>query len=210
MVSVNKGGFLKFRSSSLSDVTALTVCMRAVSESWMISDRLELSFESGWFRNIWIGANMGYYEGYQLQVGNDAVDFTKRSLVPVGEVQTPWRSRCFTWDSGTGMAQLWFDGMMSVRKGLARGTMFTGHLQLALPLFEGQLTELYVWNRVLDARQLFQYLHNKVVSERGAILDWRQIEFSTGGYVLMEPAFRNPASKDQKGKKRHRGKKERN
>lgn len=64
-----------------------------------------------------------FYFTPDQQVAGYQETFNFYSMVPVQEVHSLWKSRCLTWDSSSGMAQLWFDGRMSVRKGLGRGTV---------------------------------------------------------------------------------------
>ncbi|KAF5880232.1 serum amyloid P-component-like, partial [Clarias magur] len=119
MFSVMPGAAVRFRSVALPEVTAITLCLRGLTDKrWMIDDRLQLMFGK---RNAFYITASSPFE-YQLQVAESYVTFDVNSMVPVQEVRSAWKSRCVTWDSDSGMAQLWFDGRMSVRKGVSRGT----------------------------------------------------------------------------------------
>ncbi|KAI4875963.1 hypothetical protein NFI96_004546 [Prochilodus magdalenae] len=117
MFSVVSGGEVRFRSGALTNITGLTVCMRVLLEKSYYS--VQLSFENTTDAVSYTGpTSTGYY--HYLQVKGEPVRFEKFSL-GIYRMFWPWRNRCFTWESSTGMAQLWFDGTMSIRKGVARG-----------------------------------------------------------------------------------------
>ncbi|MCJ8750293.1 hypothetical protein PDJAM_G00260980 [Pangasius djambal] len=187
MFSVMPSAVISFRSVTLSNVTGLTLCLRAVTEKrWLIEDQLSLTFE----KNIAVYFSNSYSTNdYNLQVAGSYVMFNMISMVPVQGVRSLWKSRCLTWDSSSGMAQLWFDGMMSVRKGLSRGTVFSGQPELTMYQFEGQVSDVYLWDSVLSVRELHRYLYHHSVPSRGSVLDWKQMEFRSSGYVVLEPAY---------------------
>ncbi|XP_053500337.1 serum amyloid P-component [Ictalurus furcatus] len=188
MFSVMPGAVVRFRSVALSNVTGITLCLRAVTEKkWMIDDYLSLMFGKNPAVSIMRNYNSDYL--YKLQVAGYQETFNIYSMVPVQEVHSLWKSRCLTWDSSSGMAQLWFDGRMSVRKGLSRGTVFSGQAELTMTEFEGQVSDVYMWNSVLSVRELNRYLHGHSVLSRGHVLAWTQMEFSASGYVVLQPAY---------------------
>ncbi|XP_049319178.1 uncharacterized protein LOC103037426 isoform X2 [Astyanax mexicanus] len=106
----------------------------------------------------------------------------------------PWKNRCFTWESSSGMAQLWLDGTMSVRKGVARGQVFSGQVELSLYQFEGQLSDVYVWDRALSVQELFNFLYYNYNFPPSSILNWQWIQYSTSGYTVLEPKLVRPSS----------------
>ncbi|XP_053096498.1 serum amyloid P-component-like isoform X2 [Pangasianodon hypophthalmus] len=180
MFSVMPNAVVSFRSVTLSNVTGLTLCLRAVTEQkWLMEDGLSLTFDKNVAVNI--GDFNTAYE-YKLQ-------FNRFSMVLAQGVRSLWKSSCLTWDSSSGMAQLWFDGKMSARKGLSRGTVFSGQPELTMYQFEGQVSDVYLWDSVLSVRELHRYLYHHSVPSRGSILDWKQMEFRSSGYVVLEPAY---------------------
>ncbi|XP_062872066.1 uncharacterized protein LOC134333830 [Trichomycterus rosablanca] len=190
MFSVMSAGSVRFRSAPFPNITALTVCLRGMTEqNWMINDGLSLTFQGSSYDVVTLGDY--YSDQYHLQIGGDQVLFNSYSMVSVYGQRLPWKSRCFTWDSSSGMAQLWFDGKMSVRKGVGRGTVFSGQVELSLLEFTGQVSDIYVWDSALDDKHLYYYLVHNYISSRGLILDWRKIEYSTRGYVVLEPGYTN-------------------
>ncbi|KAM9444712.1 serum amyloid P-component-like [Clarias gariepinus] len=210
MFSVMPGAAVRFHSAVLPEVTGITLCLRGLTDKkWMIDDRLQLMF--GERNAFYITASSS--SEYQLQVAGSYpyVTFNVNSMVAVREVSSVWKSRCVTWDSDSGMAQLWFDGRMSVRKGVSRGAVFSGQAELSLHQFEGQLSDVYLWDSVLSTRELYRYLYQLSVPWGGKVLDWTQMEFITSGYVVLEPAYSSrflagPAkrNKQKRMKKRQR------
>ncbi|XP_060793843.1 serum amyloid P-component-like [Neoarius graeffei] len=184
MFSIMPNSVVRFRSAALSNVTGITLCLRALTEKNGFSDNTLL---------LTFGENAAvcirdYSVYYQLQVAGSFTNFYIRSMVPVQTSASLWRSRCLTWDSSSGMAQLWTDGMMSIRKGLSRGTVFSGKAELIFQI-EGQVSNIYMWDSVLSIRQLHKYLYHHSVPSQGSVLDWTQMEFSASGYVVLEPAY---------------------
>ncbi|KAF4078366.1 hypothetical protein AMELA_G00198420 [Ameiurus melas] len=154
---------------SLSNITGTMLCLRAVTETkWMIDDNLSLTFG----KNPAVSIPRNYDSNY---------------LYKLQEVHSLWKSHCLTWDSSSGMAQLWFDGRMSVRKGLSRGTVFLGQAELTMTEFE--VSDVYVWDSVLSVRDLNRYLHGHLVLSQGHVLAWTQMEFRASGYVVLQPAY---------------------
>ncbi|XP_036447169.1 serum amyloid P-component-like [Colossoma macropomum] len=186
MFSVMSGGEVRFRSDAPSNVTGLTVCMRVLIEK--LYYRVQLTFGNSTDGVSYTGPG-SIDPHYFLHVKSHTVSFRVFSMLPAHEQLWPWRNRCFTWDSSSGMAQLWFDGRMSIRKGVSRGQVFSGQVELSLSDFEGQLCDVYVWNSVLPFRDLYNFLsYNKSIPYSG-VLDWNQMQYSTSGYTLLEPTY---------------------
>ncbi|XP_066514471.1 C-reactive protein-like [Hoplias malabaricus] len=192
MFSVMNAAEVRFRSDVLSNVTGLTVCLRILTEN---EYQLQLTFENGTYEV----SSSKYSDDYYLDIYGRRVNFNMYRMVPQVFPQVwPWKNRCFTWDSNSGMAQLWYDSRLSVRKGLARGQVFSGQAELKLYRFEGQVTDVYIWDSALSVRDLYFYLSTRNRFPGGNILDWRQIEYISTGYVLLEPSLYNVFDKTTK------------
>ncbi|KAI4875965.1 hypothetical protein NFI96_022098 [Prochilodus magdalenae] len=187
MFSVMSGGEVRFRSDSnttLSNITGLTVCMRVLFEEDKYN--LQLTFRNSTYGVSYTGPySTGSY--YYLYVSGESVRFNKFSMTPSRQQLWPWNNRCFTWESSTGMTQLWFDEKMSIRKGVARGQVFSGEVELSLSRFDGQVTDVYVWDSVVACGDLSNFLSYTYSVPPGSILDWGQIQYSTSGYAVLEP-----------------------
>lgn len=83
--------------------------------------------------------------------------------------------------------------------------MFSGEAELTFQ-FEGQVSDIYMWDSVLSTRQLHRYLYHHSVPSRGSVLDWTQMEFRASGYVVLEPAYprRLPAGPAKRNKQKRK------
>uniref|UniRef100_F6PVZ6 Pentraxin family member n=1 Tax=Ornithorhynchus anatinus TaxID=9258 RepID=F6PVZ6_ORNAN len=102
---------------------------------------------------------------------------------------------CATWESATGIAELWVDGKRLVRKGLragykvgAGGQMILGQEQDSFggdfkldQSFVGEIGDLCLWDRVLSEFELFDPDHC------GNLLNWESLSFENRGYVVIKP-----------------------
>uniref|UniRef100_A0A8B9J9K1 Pentraxin (PTX) domain-containing protein n=1 Tax=Astyanax mexicanus TaxID=7994 RepID=A0A8B9J9K1_ASTMX len=188
MFSVMNGGNVRFRSDNPSNFTGLTVCLRVLTEQQHYSVQLNFKNQTNFVR-------LDVYDvNYVLYVSDSSVRFEKSLMV----LRWPWKNRCFTWESSSGMAQLWLDGTMSVRKGVARGqvmtSVFSGQVELSLYQFEGQLSDVYVWDRALSVQELFNFLYYNYNFPPSSILNWQWIQYSTSGYTVLEPKLVRPSS----------------
>ncbi|KAL7863865.1 hypothetical protein AOLI_G00152850 [Acnodon oligacanthus] len=189
MFSVMSGGEVRFRSDAPSNVTGLTVCMRVLIEK--LYYRVQLTFGNSTDGVSYTGP-FSTVPLHYLRVEGDTVSFEKFSMTLSFEQQWPWRNRCFTWESSSGMAQLWFDSTMSIRKGVGRGQVFFGQAELTISGFEGQVSDVYVWGSALSVKHLYCYLALGHSFPPGSVLDWRSVQYSTSGYALLEPTYVRP------------------
>uniref|UniRef100_A0A3B1ISK6 Pentraxin (PTX) domain-containing protein n=1 Tax=Astyanax mexicanus TaxID=7994 RepID=A0A3B1ISK6_ASTMX len=185
MFSVMNGGNVRFHSDNPSNFTGLTVCLRVLTEQ-TFSIQLNFINQTHFVR---LDDNVLYVNGC-------SVSFYPFFMVPVYQEHWPWKNRCLTWESSTGMAQLWSDGKMSVRKGIMFSVMNGGNVfssldELPFYDFRGQLSDVHVWDRVLNSNDLNWFLSYNYNFPSGNILDWKRIEYSTSGYTVLEPIFDN-------------------
>ncbi|XP_022533218.2 serum amyloid P-component isoform X1 [Astyanax mexicanus] len=195
MFSVMNGGNVRFHSDNPSNFTGLTVCLRVLTEQ-TFSIQLNFINQTHFVR---LDDNILYVNGR-------SVSFYRFFMVPVYQEHWPWKNRCLTWESSTGMAQLWSDGKMSVRKGIARGQVFSDLDELLFDQFVGQVSDIYVWDRALGPQDLYNFLYYHYYLPSGNILDWHQIQYNTSGYAVLEPTFVKPYSvKSTRQKKQKKG-----
>ncbi|KAM3613841.1 uncharacterized protein V6R79_005857 [Siganus canaliculatus] len=108
-----------------------------------------------------------------------------------------WHSLCVTWDSNTGLLQLWFNGNPSVRK-LAAGpaisgpTIILGQDQDSVgggfdtdQSFVGMLTDVHMWNYILSACEIQRYVDSLNFTP-GNVLNWKALDHVTTGDVVEE------------------------
>lgn len=109
-----------------------------------------------------------------------------------------WQSVCSTWDSTSGLLQLWINGKPSSRK-FAHSSNISGPFIIVLgqeqdshgggfdinQSFVGMMTDVYMWDYVLTPCQIQSYSQH-LGAPPGNILNWNSIEFQTIGRVLIE------------------------
>ncbi|KAL0965278.1 hypothetical protein UPYG_G00279190 [Umbra pygmaea] len=108
------------------------------------------------------------------------------SYTPVSSVKgiRPWTSLCVTWERMTGVAQVWRGGSVSIRKRLI-GQVVAGPPVLSMYSFEGQVTDVEVWDHVLSQTTIMDYMSGYVYNS-GNLLTWSNAIYSTTGNVLLE------------------------
>ncbi|XP_026572125.1 mucosal pentraxin-like [Pseudonaja textilis] len=135
-------------------------------------------------------------EEYHTCVGGECAVFTMPKLTARSTVS--WESICMTWDSATGILQLWLNGQRLPRKGVAKGYEVKVDLVVMLgqeqdsyggtfdadQCFVGEIAEVYLWDNVLPAEQIRNIQQHTTPAP---LVAWTSLKFEIQGYVLMEP-----------------------
>ncbi|XP_069505731.1 C-reactive protein-like [Ambystoma mexicanum] len=130
-----------------------------------------------------------------------AIDVDGKEMVFTATLNTPERRHiCSTWDSSSGVTQLWINGKPLVRKVMKRGATIQTPLNVIIgqehdsfggsfdknQSFEGEISDVHMWDHVLlpaDIQQVF--LNNKHLN--GNVISWRDLPFEINGDVLIVP-----------------------
>uniref|UniRef100_A0A8C9XYF3 Pentraxin family member n=1 Tax=Sander lucioperca TaxID=283035 RepID=A0A8C9XYF3_SANLU len=110
-----------------------------------------------------------------------------------------WQSICSTWDSVSGLGQLWLDGKPSSRKFISSGSNISGPIIIVLgqeqdthgggfdikQSFVGMMSDVHLWDHILSPCEIQNYMHHLNFAP-GNVLNWRALEFQTTGRVLIE------------------------
>ncbi|XP_041735502.1 serum amyloid P-component [Coregonus clupeaformis] len=130
-----------------------------------------------------------------LNVRNVASTFTG---LP-GE-QNMWMSLCGSWDSVTGLSQVWLNGKPSARKmGYSAGNVLNGKPIIILgqeqdayggnfdkgQAFIGHLSDVHMWNYVLSPCEIQRFTSDLNFTP-GNVLNWRSLEYTIDGLVVLE------------------------
>lgn len=99
----------------------------------------------------------------------------------------PWTSVCVVLDSFRNVVQVFQGGSMSVRKILPSRMVWSGEPVLQIPGFDGQVTDLEVWDYPLQYRQVFSFMQNYGTS--GTVLTWSNIAYRPRGKILVEDTY---------------------
>ncbi|XP_053225352.1 serum amyloid P-component-like [Podarcis raffonei] len=136
---------------------------------------------------------------YNFYVGGTSVTFS----VPERMTSGPqWEHICMSWESATGLVEFWLDGQplprMGMKKGYSIGT--GGSLLLAQDQdsvgggfdinqsFTGELTDVYMWDRVLTPDEVLLIRNGGTLSK--CILNWRSLSYQMKGYVVVKPSLK--------------------
>lgn len=125
MISKMSKGVITLKgSSSHPDIDAITTCLRVFTDP---RDRGNIAMFTLKIGYAVITLMKPRFSEHMLRVYDESINLYPVSLEPSFGKVLPWTSLCMMWDSDTGMAQLWKDGMMSTRKGIARKRVRHAH-----------------------------------------------------------------------------------
>ncbi|XP_062320579.1 C-reactive protein-like isoform X2 [Osmerus eperlanus] len=177
--------------STQTSINTTTVCLRFFTDSCGSSSLFSLaSPEQANSLLLWRDEPNVYY----VLVNNQALRFPglKSEL-------NQWNSICATWETTTGLAQVWLNSKPSPRKSVSPGYRIDGVPSIVLgqeqdsyggsfdaaESFVGSLTDVYMWNSVLSPKEI-QYYMTGVVVRPGNVVDWRHIVFNRTDAVVEE------------------------
>ncbi|XP_033983396.1 C-reactive protein-like [Trematomus bernacchii] len=108
-----------------------------------------------------------------------------------------WHSICSTWDSVTGVAQLWLDNKPFIRK-------YVGGARIRNPViiigqeqdshgggfdktqsFVGMISDVHMWDYTFSACEIQEYMLDRNLTP-GNVLNWKALDYRTYGRVLTE------------------------
>ncbi|XP_058503911.1 C-reactive protein-like [Solea solea] len=110
-----------------------------------------------------------------------------------------WHSICTTWDSASGIVQLWFNGQPSIRKFLSSGSTISGTPIIILGQEQdshgggfdanqslvGMMMDVHMWNYVLSSCEIQKYVDELNFSP-GNVINWSALEYQIFDKVLVE------------------------
>ncbi|XP_068613183.1 serum amyloid P-component-like [Brachionichthys hirsutus] len=110
-----------------------------------------------------------------------------------------WHSICTTWDSSTGLMQMWFNGQSLIRKYTSSGSVIRGSSIIVLgqeqdshgggfdmkQCFVGMMSDVHMWNYVLSPCEIHNYMDDRSFVP-GNALNWKALDFQITGRVLIE------------------------
>ncbi|KAJ8284404.1 hypothetical protein COCON_G00032540 [Conger conger] len=169
--------------------SALTLCLRSFPENGIAKTLFSLATPSKDNAFLLYQAEKG---GYRVHINNLVHDFL---LMP--DNQNEWNSVCWTWDSKTGLTQVWVNGRRKRVKiesePIASPSIILGQEQDsyggrfdANQCFVGDLSDVHMWNYVLDSCAIQDYM-NAFTFTPGNVLNWKALNYNVNGEVLVEP-----------------------
>lgn len=135
---------------------------------------------------------------YHLYVGDEFIDFFFLENLDSKPI---WEHVCMSWESATGLVEFWLDGVRWPRYGMMKGYSVSAEASIVLgqdqdvlgggfepsQSFVGELTDVYMWDRVLSPKEVSRVRNGTLVS--GYLINWRSLNFDIGDYVLVKPAL---------------------
>ncbi|PIO34338.1 hypothetical protein AB205_0108440, partial [Aquarana catesbeiana] len=111
-----------------------------------------------------------------------------------------WRHICVTWDSNTGVVQLWVNGKLYPRRVSMKGSSIAAETSIVLGQEQdsfggrfnekqslvGELSDVHIWDYVLTPEDI-----KKVISgeHNGNVINWLSLYYEIKGEVLVQPKF---------------------
>ncbi|XP_023372176.1 mucosal pentraxin-like [Otolemur garnettii] len=126
---------------------------------------------------------------YELYIGNSWVTFNAPPS-PYSPVHV-----CTSWESASGIAELWVNGKLLGRKGVRKGytvgldakiilgqeqDSFGGKFDIAQSLV-GEIWDVTLWDHVLPLKDMCDSCYS------GNILNWQDLTYEENGYVVTKP-----------------------
>ncbi|XP_053330377.1 C-reactive protein-like [Spea bombifrons] len=109
-----------------------------------------------------------------------------------------WKHTCVSWDSGTGVIELWVNGKLYPRKVSNKG--FTIPVPYSIILgqeqdsfgggfdakqsFVGEISDVHMWDYVLTPEDIRKVLSNE---KSGNVISWNSLQYERKGGVLLQP-----------------------
>ncbi|XP_070691437.1 C-reactive protein-like [Pempheris klunzingeri] len=179
------------------DFSAVTVCHRSFTD--LKRDHILFSLatpsNSNGFLIFWDYTN----QEMEPHIKNVKSEFGGLDYKP-----NTWHSICTTWDSESGLVQLWFDGQPSIRKFSSSGSNISGTTIIILgqeqdshgggfdtkQSFVGMMSDVHMWDYILSPCEIQSY-NDYLNFSPGNVLNWRALEFQIIDKVLIEDKLMN-------------------
>ncbi|XP_078143315.1 C-reactive protein-like isoform X1 [Centroberyx gerrardi] len=178
--------------TSRSEFSAVTVCLRSFTDLNRAHILFSLATPSA--ANDFLIFKKTAANEIQLSVRNSDVDVGGQEY----KLNT-WHSVCATWDSQSGLVQLWLDGKPSAKKFISSGSNIKGKPIIILgqeqdsyggrfdinQCFIGMISDVHMWDYALSSCEIQRYVDDLNFTP-GNVLNWRALQFQITGRVLLE------------------------
>ncbi|XP_060110898.1 C-reactive protein-like [Heteronotia binoei] len=135
---------------------------------------------------------------YKFHLGSHEVIFTVPEALNTNSVE---KHVCVSWESATGLAELWVNGQSLGRKNLVKGhsirpggSIVLGQDQDSVggsfdiqQSFVGEILGVYMWDRVLSPDQVGPALYNTNLPS--SVINWKSLSYKIEGDVFVKPAL---------------------
>ncbi|KAM7383549.1 hypothetical protein PAMP_003190 [Pampus punctatissimus] len=180
-------------NTTRENFSAVTVCQRSFTD--LTRDHTLFSMATPSAANDFLIFMEYKTDELEIHIKNrKAAEFRGRDYKP-----NMWHSICSTWDSVSGLVQLWFDGQPSIRKFVISGSNISGPSIIMLgqeqdshgggfdinQSFVGMMSDVYMWDYILSPCEIQRYVDDLNFTP-GNVLNWRALEFEIIDRVLIE------------------------
>ncbi|KAM4860607.1 serum amyloid P-component [Thomomys bottae] len=133
---------------------------------------------------------------YSISIGGKGTSFKVAEMFP-----SPVHL-CVSWESSTGIVEVWVNGKPLVKKGLRQGYAIEANGSIVLgqeqddfeggfdksQSFVGEIGDLYMWDSVMSPEDiLFAYQGSTINPDSPNILNWETLHYEAKGYVVIKP-----------------------
>ncbi|KAI3360997.1 hypothetical protein L3Q82_013200 [Scortum barcoo] len=167
-------------TTSRQNLRAVTVCLRSFTDLRRAHSLFSLATPSA-FNDLLIYKERTGSE-ISLNIRNQAVIFAGQDY----KLNT-WHSVCSTWDSASGLVQLWLDGKPSIRR-FSSVSNINGAIIIVLgqdqdshggafdinQSFVGMMSDVHMWDYTLSPSEIQNYTDDLNITP-GNVLNWRAL-----------------------------------
>uniref|UniRef100_A0A8C6SUG3 Pentraxin family member n=1 Tax=Neogobius melanostomus TaxID=47308 RepID=A0A8C6SUG3_9GOBI len=175
-----------------TSIGAATVCHRSFTN--LKRDHNLFSMSSQSFDNEFLLFYDFTNNEMEVHVKNQKAEYGGLDYKP-----NTWHSLCTTWDSGSGLVQLWFNGRPLIKNYLSAQSNLTDNPIIILgqeqdshggrfnikQCFLGMMTDVHMWDYVLSACEIEKYV-SELSFTPGNVLNWAALEFEIFERVLID------------------------
>ncbi|KAG8549662.1 hypothetical protein GDO81_020217 [Engystomops pustulosus] len=122
----------------------------------------------------------------------------KQNTIKTDPEVVEWKHTCVTWDSETGLIQLWVNGKLYPRTVSSKGFSIDTKVSIILGQEQdqfgggfvksqslvGELSDIHMWDYVLSPGDIQKVMTNDY---NGNVINWRALNYEIKGDVLIQP-----------------------
>ncbi|XP_073480052.1 C-reactive protein-like [Aquarana catesbeiana] len=124
----------------------------------------------------------------------------ERTIFKTDSESLNWRHICVTWDSDTGVVQLWVNGKLYPRRVSMKGSSIAAETSIVLGQEQdsfggkfnasqslvGEISDVHMWDYVLTQEEILKVIFGR---HNGNVINWISLYCEIKGEVLVQPKF---------------------
>lgn len=171
-----------FTSTTAPVTRGVSVCLRFLTDNSNSFDIFKLaprSYQMSFsFNDPWYTLNREYTSAVSL-----------KPMIPLWSSvrPQPWTSVCVVVDNLQNVVQVFQGEFMSIVKLLPSKINWSEEPVVEVSGFEGQVTDLEVWDYPLKNEEIFSFMQN--YGSSGTVLTWSNVEFVSNGNILVQDTY---------------------